>query len=608
MLPWLHSTAQQYDPFDGNAAAFHVKLSRYFKTEEDEKATRALVTDSINRFKADTTWTLGNLATHLDTYSRLLVAIERHNQYVRLRTYINKNDSLAQQASNEIDEARGGLEGITGRMLLQPRFSAITDAQLKQYHLTKYKFLLSKAKEDAVHTLPEHDEQLLAKVSDDMIDHLTDRYDNLMSGIMGDSIAIKNKKYSPVKIWSGILLNPDSVLRRQVAQAYYKAYSDHAEVIAATLIDITRQKSILAKLRGYKTATERTYGRRLQLPEESVKKMLNEMTQYAGVLKNYQRLQAKQIKKQTGLATVHSWDASLPMGFTWQPLPFAKVRPLILDALAPLGKEYTNHFDDLLNPANGEMEIAGGPNRVNENTSVGFIGVPESLYMKNYNGTLGDVSRLIHEGGHAIHEQLMSDNQIVPTYKYGPGIMYEAYAMFNELLLLDALEKQEKTNAGKAFYTKQFLDKLSHEIFTSAEEGAFEQGLYDGVTSGSIKTREDVDKLYAGIMNKHDSYFSAEPMRKSEWISKRLMFDDPLYNVNYLYAILISCKLYQQQQAEPKAFAAKYTTLLKHGFDAPADDLLKKFMGFSLDSSSLLKDALGLMRDRTGKLEGLYAK
>jgi oligoendopeptidase F len=254
------------------------------------------------------------------------------------------------------------------------------------------------------------------------------------------------------------------------------------------------------------------------------------------------------------------------------------------------------------------MEIAGGPNRVSEYTSVGFVGVPESLYMKNYNGTLGDISRLIHEGGHAIHEQLMSDNQIVPSYKYGPSIMYEAYAMFNELLLLDALEKQEKTNTGKAFYTKQFLDKLSHEIFTSAEEGAFEQGVYDGVAGGSINTREDVDKLYAGIMNKYDSYFPTEPLRQSEWINKRLVFDDPLYNVNYLYAILVSCKLYQQQHADPKAFAVKYTALLKNGFDAPADDLLKKFMGFSLDSGSLLKDALGLMKDKTGKLEGLYGK
>jgi oligoendopeptidase F len=343
-LPWLHSTAQQYDPFDGNAAAFHVKLSRYFKTEEDEKATRVLVTDSINRFKTDTLWSLGNLATHLDTYSRLLVAIERHNQYFRLRTYINKNDSLARQAANEVDEARGGLEGITGRMLLQPRFSAITDAAAEAVSFNQvYKFLLGKAKEEAAHNLPEHDEQLLGKVSDDMIDHLTDRYDNLMSSITGDSITIKNKNYGPVKIWSGILLNPDSVLRRQVAQAYYKAYSDHAEVIAAALIDITRQKNILAKLRGYKTATDRTYGRRLQLPEESVKKMLGEMTQYADVLKNYQRVQANQIKKQTGLTTVHSWDAGLPMGFTWQPLPFAKVRPLILDALAPLGDEYTRH-------------------------------------------------------------------------------------------------------------------------------------------------------------------------------------------------------------------------------------------------------------------------
>lgn len=604
----LNSTAQEYDPFDGNAAAFRVKLSRYFKTVEDEKTRRILVIDSINRFKADSTWTLDNLGAHLDSYGRLLTAIEKHRQYFRLLRYINKTDSLARQTYNDVSEVEEGLKGITGRILLQPMFSAITPQQLEQYHLNKYRFLLSTAKEQAAHNLSDHDEQLLGKIADPMMDHLTDRYDDLINSITGDSISIGDKKYTPVRIWGSTLLKPDSALRRQVSLAYYKAYSDHAEVIGATLIDITRLKNILARQKGYKNAPDRAYSHRLQLPEQSVKKMLGEMTQYANLLKNYQQVQANQIKSQTGLATVRSWDTSLPMGFTWQPLPFAKVRPLILDALAPLGNEYTRSFAALLNPANGQMDIAGGPNRVTEYTSIGFIGVPESLYMKNYNGGFSSLSTLIHEGGHAIHEQLMSDNRIEPFYKDGPNMVYEAYAMFNELLLLDALEKQEKTTKGKAFYTKKFLDMLSHEIFTSAEEGAFEQGLYDGVAAGTIKTSADIDKLYTGIMNKFDSYFPTEPQRKSEWINKRLIFDDPLYNVNYLYAILISCKLYQQQHADPKGFATKYMALLKNGFDAPANDLLQKFMGFNLDSGSLLKDALDIMRNKTAKLEGLYAK
>ncbi len=226
-------TAQQYDPFDGKSADFHVRLSRYFKSPETEKASRVLLLDSINAFKSDSLWNLKNLRSHLDTYESLLVSIERHDQYFRLRTYINNKDSLAKRDHNAVNEAEGTLKGVTGRSLLQPTFLSVTDAQLEQYDLKKYKFLLVTAKQEAVHNLSDHDEQLISKISDDMIDHLTDRYDLMMDNIKGDSITIGHKNYSPVDVWSGILTNPDSALRRKVSIAYYKAYDDHAEVLAS---------------------------------------------------------------------------------------------------------------------------------------------------------------------------------------------------------------------------------------------------------------------------------------------------------------------------------------------------------------------------------------
>lgn len=604
----LSSVAQKYDPFDGNSTAFHVQLSRYFKSAEDEKAIRVTIIDSINSFRSDSVWTLNNLRTHLDNYETLLVSIERHEQYLQLRVYTNNKDTSAQQDFNQVEATRRLLMNITNRILLQPVFASITDQQLTQYNLSPYKFMLTQVAQGAKHNLSDHDEQLKGKLGDDMVDHLIDRYDNLMDNIKGDSITIGSKRYNPIAIWSGILLNPDSVLRRKVSTAYYKAYSDHGEVLAATLIDITLQKTALAKIWRYKSSPERTYAGSLQLSEANVKQMLAEMVKHANVLKAYQNLQAEQVKRITGMAVVHSWDASLPMGFTWQPMPFAKVRPLILNALSPLGKEYGQQFAALLDPANGQLDIAGGPNRVTEFTSVGFISVPESLYMKSYDGSLSNVSRLAHEGGHAIHEQLMSNNRIIPSYKAGPSFLYEAYAMLNELLLLDALEKQEKTTKGKTFYTKQFLDKLAREIFISAEEGAFEQKLYEGVASGTINNREDVDSLYAGIMNKYDSYFPSEPQRKSEWIKKRLLYDDPLYNVNYLYAMLVTCKLYQMQHDHPKEFITNYTALLKNGFNTSANDLLKKFMGFDLNNTTLLDGALQLMQKKTAQLKSLYNK
>lgn len=608
----INGYAQQFDPFDGNGKAFHADMGRYFKTSADELASRKLLLDSINTFQNDSVWTAANLRPHLAVYEHLLVSLQRHYQYHRLLAYINNKDTSARNALNQTDEAQGELSTRTEKILVQPQFTSLTDKQFNTYGLTQYKYLLQHVKQVAAHNLSPHDEKLANQLAGKMLDQLTDRYDNLMDEIKVTDITIDGKTYNWASYKPELTKTTDARVRakglKAYYDAYYSAYGTHAELFAATLIDITRQKTALAKLEGFASAPEKTYGRKLQLPETSVKQMLQQMTSHADVLKAYKQLLMEQALHTSGLSQIYSWDAASPSGYTWQPQSYAKTKQLILKALAPLGAEYEQDFANLLDPANGRLEIGDGSNRVTEFTSIGYSGVPIGLYMKNYDGGLKSTLVLAHEGGHAIHVQLMSDHTAIPSYLSGPNFMFEAYAMFNELLMYDELQKQATSTAAKAYFTKQFLDKLSLEVFTSAQEGAFEQGLYDGVAAGNINTRKDIDSLYAGIMNQYDIYFANEPQRRSEWINKRLVFDDPLYNVNYLYAIMVSCKLYSMQHADPKGFAIKYTALLSNGFDAPAEDLLKKFMGFGLDNKALLNGTLQIMKDKTELLRSLYAK
>ncbi|MFL9484802.1 M3 family metallopeptidase [Chitinophagaceae bacterium LWZ2-11] len=597
---------QQYDPFDGNAKSFHANMGRYFESRLQEQASRKLLLDSVRLFQKDTFFNLRNVYARLGQYEQLSISLNRHYIYYQLAGYINNKDTAGRAALNEMDAAISSINIEINEALQQPIITTLTTEQLTRSGLTKYAYLLVKAKQERSHNLSVRDEKLLSELSDNTMDRLVDRYDNLMDNIQAADITAGDKKLNPINDRGAILKSKDTAIRAIGMKAYYTAYNAHSEVLAATLIDITAQKTALAKIRGYKTAPERVYAKRLQLQEEDVRTLLEEMTLHADVFKVYQQLQTDQVKKVTGLTNVHSWDLALPMGNTWQPQSYAQTKQLILQALNPLGSVYTQNFAWLLNPENGALEIGPGTNRVTENTSIGYPGVPVSLYMKSYNGALGDVLRLSHEGGHAIHQKLMSDGKIVPSYASGPEFLFEAYAMLNELLVLDELQKQAVTIQGKAYFTKQFLDKLSFEIFTSAQEGAFEQGLYDGVAKGKINTEKEVDSLYASIMKSYDSFFINEPERHSEWINKRLLFDDPLYNVNYLYAILVTCKLYEMLHDNPAAFAGKYNALLSNGFDAPAADLLKKFMGFGLDNQALLNGALQIMKDKTDALKQLY--
>ncbi|WP_162842670.1 M3 family metallopeptidase [Mucilaginibacter pineti] len=586
---YLTGKAQTFDPFDGHGAEFTVKLERYFPSPGVEQAGRKRLADSVHIFIKGKPWTLSNVGVRLNACEKFLVSLNRHYAYFQLLAYKNKLDTTARSAKQHISELIDALDTRTNQELRRPRFASL--AKKNGY---PYQYLIRQVMLKAAHELSPADVAVAAQLNDPFLERLTTRYDNLMDAI------------SPVPGRGAIMQNKDPSVRASGMRKFYSVYDQHAEILAATLIDITAQSNAYAKLRVFKSAPEAVYARRLQLPEDSVRSMLKHMTALNSVLKAYQQVQADQVKLKYGLDTAHSWDMNLPSGYSFKPMTYAEVRKLIDQAFKPLGKAYQRSFAWLLEPANGALDIAAGPNRITENTSVGYPGVPTTLYMKSYQGMLGDILRLSHEGGHAIHAQMMSEHLSVPSYSSGPGFLFEAYAMLNELLVLDALKKQAATTEAKAFYTKALLDKLSLEIFTAAEEGSFEQALYDGTAAGRVRDRKDVDSLYSGIMQQYDLFFTSEPERKSEWINKRLLFDDPLYNINYLYAMLLSCRLYQQAHDDPADFARRYGELLKNGFDASANDLIKKYMDFGLENESLLQSTIMLMQAQTDELKGYY--
>lgn len=602
--------AQNKTVFGNDAEKFHASLTRYFLSAQQEQETLTRLLDTVAKFHADSQWNRKNLAGRLEQYQRLLVSLKRHYVYRRLCAMRNTKDTSEQAHVSVVSDKVSLLQSFVNSALQQPVITAISAADWEKLRLTKFAWLLQQAKELAAHLPSVHDQEIVNRIGNPIYNSFIDRYDRLMDEVKAEPVTTpEGKQLDPLTNRSAIYRHKDAAVRTAGAAAYYKAYEQHREVIAATLVNIAVQGTALAKQYGYKSATERIYAKRLQLPEESVKEMLQGMTQYAGVLKNFQQVQAANARKITGLEKVHSWDLSVPSGYTAAPVQtFEEARQTLLRALAPLGNTYTSHFAWLMDPENGGLEIAGGKNRLTENTSVGFPGVPVSLYMTGYNGETRSTLVLIHEGGHAIHQQLMTEGTTVPSYSAGPAFLNEAFAMFNELLLLDEWTKSNENVAAKAFYTQSFASYLATEIFTSAEEGAFEQAVYDGVANGTVYTWQDVDSVYGQVMKQYDYFFADEPIRHCEWINKRLLFDDPVYNITYLYAVLVACKLYDMVHVDPADFAVRYTALLKNGFDAPAATLLKKFMGFGLDREALLNAALDLMRKKTAALQSLYAQ
>jgi len=341
------------------------------------------------------------------------------------------------------------------------------------------------------------------------------------------------------------------------------------ELFAFALLRLAASRNALARLRHFDDAAAWSYfGRDLTRP--AVKALLERVAANAGVYKRYQRLRAEQAGK-----------TAAPR-FTVD-----EARSIVLEATAPLGEEYAAQLRALLDPANGRMDIVPGPNRKSGGFSQGTLGTQSVFFARGFAGTYNDVRVIAHESTHAVQRQLMDAARVPMAYTSGASYLAEALAIFNELLLADFMAAR----SGDRFYLEQFLDVKGMAAFSIAPEAELEEAVYDGVAAGTIHGADDLDALTARV---YDRYTVGTP--KTQWMSVRLMYEDPFYDVNYVYGAIIALRMYAMYGRDPKAFAPRYVAMMKNGYTAPPAVLLKRFFGIELDAP--IDDVVALLKAR----------
>ena len=242
-------------------------------------------------------------------------------------------------------------------------------------------------------------------------------------------------------------------------------------------------------------------------------------------------------------------------------IPFSQADRLILDALAPLGQDYVHRFAQLLDPANGRLDLAGGRQRAHTGTSIAVFDAPVAFFFGAYDGSIESVDTIAHEGGHAIHRELMNANGIPIFQREGPHYLSEGYAIFNEFLVLDHMVNVARSPAEKERSLEYLLKEIAFQVFTSAEETSFERSLYTSAAGHPLLDRMQIDALYRRAVGPYEYWPMTDIGASRAWMRKSLLFEDPLYLVNYLYASLVAVSLYTKAEADPN-FANSYEALL----------------------------------------------
>ncbi len=560
----------------------HLSPTLYFPSSEAEISSRAALHARVSpEVAAVNSASVELLPSEWDRCEALLSALQTHDAFLTVRTLEDTQDQTAKQAQDEVETDQSVLEGAMNERLV--RLSAGQARSLGRYAL-----LAQGAQRDAAHTLSSEAERYRGAVYVPALNSLGDNYDR-----------INDPLRHPKDVTAA-----DTAMRRKALKAWNNAYDQAAPEEATLLGTIVELENRDAVAQGYKNAADRKYQLR-GLSDALVTRTLAAVQTEAAAYRHCQEVLAQHAGKVLGVSPVLSTEVDLAS--TKVPaIPLPEAKRLILSALQPLGPDYTARFAALLNPANGRLDLAGGARRANTGTSIHVYEAPTALYFSGYDGSLRQVSTIAHEGGHAIHHELMNAGSSPIYERSGPNYFSEGFAIFNELLLLDHATEVAKTPAEKAYALERLLWKISVEIFVSAEEAEFERSLYTESVGKPLLDRTKIDSLYRASLAPYEYWPVSDIGQSRGWMRKALVFEDPLYLVNYLYASVIAVALFEKSHTDP-AFAGKYETLLRRGFDTEPQELLAS-LGIRLDDPGLVKPGARLLSEKTKELQHAYAQ
>ena len=545
------------------ASRYHLDFARnFFASPEAEKADRAnlyAALKELETFKGKVAGSADSLQRSLQLKDRVQVQFHRHYSYLYLRNAVNTADETSLAESSALDSDVSTRTAFLRQELMQVDDRRLAEFVSRKASLKSYLFEIESARRYRPHILSLKEEELLSATA-------------------------------PNNDWQAELY--EKLREHQQVTLFQR------DLFAFTLTRLAGARMRLAQLHHFADAASQVYFNSYWTKTE-VDNLLEQIARLAKLYKRYQRLRADHVKKTVG--------ASGQSGI--QPLRYTidQASEIIRKALAPLGPEYGRELAALLDPLNGRMDIVPGEHRKRGGFSQGFIGTDSVFYSVGFAGSYNDLRILTHESTHAVHRQLMNRNGVLPVYAEGPHYLFEAFAIFNEFLLPDYLYNHETDSQRRQFYLERFLEGKGLEMFRVAPEVVVEHAVYEGVRNGTIKGADDLDALTQRAYSRNSASDKSDEL-KTQWMTITLMYEDPFYDINYVFGALLALNFYEMYSRDPERFVPRYLALMKNGFDAPPAVLLQRFLDLDLHDPRLIANALRVIENKVTLLEKSYQK
>ncbi|ENY8863914.1 oligoendopeptidase F [Clostridioides difficile] len=528
-----------------------------------------------------------HLSFALNIKEKLDIRLNKLSAYVKLKQDTNKNSYKYLDMNDSMSKSYGNYMGICSDLELE-----ILKLSNKDYKKIisnkninrKYGAYLRDIRRNKVHYLDDKSEDILSKVSS--ISSLPSQVYELFRNMD------RKTNLTPAQ-YASELESSDRENRKKAYQDELITYNDNINTIAGLITGQVKKNIFYSQERGYESSLE-MYLEADNVDEKVYNNLIRTVNSNMDSLYKYIDLRKKVLK----LDKVHSYDMFVPMvKAVDNNINYEKAQSIVYSALSPLGKEY----NDVVYKAFNEkwIDVYSHENKV----SGGYcLSVYENhpYILLNYNNSLGSVSTLSHELGHAVYEYLSSKNQ--NYFNSNPSIFtHEVASTTNEALLYEMLIKEAKGNDEKAYYITQYLDLIKDTLYTQTMYAEFEKTIHELVEKGKSVNALVLNDVWGQLLKKYyGQSYELDQLSKVGWA--RIPH---FYNSFYVYKYATGCSAgVSFAQDILKNGSDNYMSFLKKGSSDYPINLLKS-SGINLTNTKPIENTIKKFDSLVAELEKL---
>ena len=393
-----------------------------------------------------------------------------------------------------------------------------------------------------------------------------------------------------------MLMGSDRALRKTAFETYYGRMNECKNTFAATLDAQFKSLKFFADARGYESTLAASLDA-TEVPTEVYHNLISAVHDNLDKMYRYVALR----KKRLGVDELHMYDVYTPIvADADSVIPYETAKETVLEALAVLGKDYTDllreGFDHRWIDVRENVGKRGGA------YSTGS-GKPHPYVLLNHKDNLDCQFTLAHEMGHALHSYHSVTHQPTATSDYVIFVA-EVASTCNEVLLMRHLLGKTTDPKERAYLINHFLDQFKGTVYRQTMFAEFELAMGRMVEGGQTLTADalsekylELNKLYFGPDMVSDPQIALEGTRIPHFFYNYYVFQ---YATGFSAAVAIADRILTL--GEPAV--ADYKKFLSGGSSTDPISLLK-IAGVDMSSPAPVNAALKLFGELVDELEKL---